>query len=226
MGWSQAGSLTVDADTVFMSSIKQLSFSPSFTFVLVKQRAASAAPVSRPGKQASNSKTGDAHGRSRSLNRNGSDASGGSLGGQQATRQASGPAPAGVRLCSSRSFSSLHTSALSTAPFMRSSRSLTRLDRSSTTDGIIQIPPARFDGNKITISNHECGKQKNVFSASQCKISLKILYFPYKSTGLDGDSNLQVRTGIGIEKTACGSSQLSSSRDDTRFVQFHPYAFK
>lgn len=116
-----------------MSSIKQLSFSPSFTFVLSKQRASSAAPAFRAGQQASNSKTGDAHGRSRSLNRNSSAASGD---GQQMTGQASRPAPAGVRLCSSRSFSSLHTSSLSAAPFMRSSRSLSRLDHSSTTDGI------------------------------------------------------------------------------------------
>lgn len=54
----------------------------------------------------------------------------------------------------------------------------------------------------------------------------KILYFPFKSTGLDGDSNLQVRTEKGIEKKACSSSQLSSSGDDARFVRFHPYAFK
>lgn len=126
-------SLTADVDTVLMSSIKPFSISPSLTFVLSKQRASSAAPVLRAGKQASSSsKTGDAPGRSRSLNRNGSDGHAG----LQLTRQASGPAPSGVRLCSSRSFSSLHTSSLSTAPFMRSSRSLSRLDHSSTTDGI------------------------------------------------------------------------------------------
>ncbi|CAB1444652.1 unnamed protein product [Pleuronectes platessa] len=46
-----------------------------------------------------------------------------------------GPAPQprrpALRLCSSRSFSSLHTPSLKTAPFMRSSRSLSRLDQRS-----------------------------------------------------------------------------------------------
>lgn len=144
-----------------MSSIKQLSFSPSFTFVLSKLRASSAAPVLRTGKQASNSKTGDGHGRSRSLNRNSSDASGDSQAGQQITRQASGPAPAGVRLCSSRSFSSLHTSSLSAAPFMRSSRSLSRLDHSSTTDGIwLHLDSSTFWGKiKLQFVYHLCGNQ-------------------------------------------------------------------
>ncbi|XP_006809202.2 myosin-11-like [Neolamprologus brichardi] len=46
-------------------------------------------------------------------------------------RQASHTARAGPRLCSSRSFSSLHTTSLSAVPFMRSSRSLNRLDQKS-----------------------------------------------------------------------------------------------
>lgn len=51
--------------------------------------------------------------------------------GNQATRQYS---PA-VRLSSSRSFSSLNTSSLTAAPFMRSSRSLNRLDQRSAGEG-------------------------------------------------------------------------------------------
>ncbi|XP_029913019.1 uncharacterized protein LOC115363086 [Myripristis murdjan] len=54
--------------------------------------------------------------------------------GHQGTRQASNPARAALRLCSSRSSPSLHTSSLSAAPFMRSCRSLCRLDRSPIRD--------------------------------------------------------------------------------------------
>ncbi|AWP18743.1 putative trichohyalin-like [Scophthalmus maximus] len=50
----------------------------------------------------------------------------------QGTRQASHPGRTALRLCSSRSFSSLHTRSLTAAPFMRSSRSLSRLDQRST----------------------------------------------------------------------------------------------
>ncbi|XP_072225680.1 uncharacterized protein [Leuresthes tenuis] len=52
--------------------------------------------------------------------------------GHQATRQASHPARPTLRLRSSRSFSSLQATSLSAAPFMRSSRSLSRLDHRST----------------------------------------------------------------------------------------------
>ncbi|XP_019213636.1 plectin isoform X1 [Oreochromis niloticus] len=54
--------------------------------------------------------------------------------GHPAARQASHTARAGPRLCSSRSFSSLHTTSLSAVPFMRSSRSLNRLDQRSAGD--------------------------------------------------------------------------------------------
>lgn len=53
----------------------------------------------------------------------------------QGTRQASHPGRTALRLCSSRSFSSLHTRSLTAAPFMRSSRSLSRLDQRSTRQG-------------------------------------------------------------------------------------------
>lgn len=114
---------------------------------LSKERAASAAPVSHGSKQAN-----VRYGRSHSLNRKGSDATasasqaGGSLkrsinhqvnAGNQDGRQTSRPARSAISLCSSRSFSSLHTSSLSAAPFMRSSRSLSRLDQRSTGDGCL-----------------------------------------------------------------------------------------
>ncbi|GLD75222.1 trichohyalin-like protein [Lates japonicus] len=105
-------------------------------------------PVSSSGKQAgsSTSKPGVSCGRSNSLGSRGSDstASGSKVGGSlkrgslshQGTRQASHPGRTALRLCSSRSFSSLHTSSLTAAPFMRSSRSLNRLDQRSTGQGV------------------------------------------------------------------------------------------
>lgn len=110
---------------------------------LQKDLAASAAPGSSGGKQAgsSTSKTSIAFGRSSSLSGRGSDSSGSKAGGtlkrgsigQQGTRSRSaGPA---ARLSSSRSFSSLQGSSLAAAPFMRSSRSLSRLDRRCTGNG-------------------------------------------------------------------------------------------
>ncbi|KAM8844397.1 uncharacterized protein AB9W97_022480 isoform 2-T2 [Spinachia spinachia] len=97
-------------------------------------------PASSAAKQAvsQTSKPSVRCGRSHSLSSRGSDStaggsrSGGSLKGgslgQQGSRQASRSARPVLRLCSSRSFSSLHNSA---APFMRSSRSLNRLDQRS-----------------------------------------------------------------------------------------------
>ncbi|XP_039973047.1 trichohyalin-like [Xiphias gladius] len=115
-----------------------------------KDLAALTVPVSSGGRQAgsSTSKPGLYCGRSNSPSSRGSElkASGskvggslkrGSLGqqgsaGHQGTRQASHPGKPALRLCSSRSFSSLHTSSLTAAPFMRSSRSLSRLDQRTT----------------------------------------------------------------------------------------------
>ncbi|XP_043956892.1 trichohyalin-like isoform X1 [Gambusia affinis] len=55
-------------------------------------------------------------------------------GSHQTTRPTSEPAKPALRLRSSRSFSSLQASSLTIAPFMRSSRSLSRLDERSTED--------------------------------------------------------------------------------------------
>ncbi|XP_035852839.1 trichohyalin-like isoform X2 [Sander lucioperca] len=112
-----------------------------------KEPAALTVPASSRGKQTgrSTSKTSISVGRSKSLSSRGSEstASGSKAGGSlkrgslshqdhQGTRQASRPARSAFRLCSSRSFSSLHTSSLTAAPFIRSSRSLSRLDQRST----------------------------------------------------------------------------------------------
>ncbi|XP_034749170.1 cingulin isoform X2 [Etheostoma cragini] len=106
-----------------------------------KEPAALTVPASNRGKQAGSctNKTNISVGRSKSLSSRGSDsttsgskADGSLKSGSQGSRQASRPARPAFRLCSSRSFSSLHTSSLTASPFMRSSRSLSRLDRRST----------------------------------------------------------------------------------------------
>ncbi|XP_042249440.1 trichohyalin [Thunnus maccoyii] len=111
-----------------------------------KDLAALTAPASSGGKQAgsSMSKPGISCGGSNSLSSRDGDLvatgskTGGSLKrgttGHQSTRQASHPTRPAFRLCSSRSFSSLNTSSFTAAPFMRSSRSLSRLDRRSVGD--------------------------------------------------------------------------------------------
>ncbi|XP_042361617.1 trichohyalin-like [Plectropomus leopardus] len=103
--------------------------------------------ASSGSKQAGSIKTSATHGRSHSLNSRGSESTAssnkaggslkrGSLGhqGHQGTKPASRPSRPALRLCSSRSFSSLNTSSLTAAPFMRSSRSLSRLDQRATGD--------------------------------------------------------------------------------------------
>nr|XP_057905252.1 trichohyalin isoform X2 [Doryrhamphus excisus] len=79
---------------------------------------------------------------------------------------ASRPTKPALQLCSSRSFSSLHTSALSAAPFMRSSRSLSRLDQRSTgdeSDVVGANTPGKkrpFSENKILDSGKPIRKKK------------------------------------------------------------------
>uniref|UniRef100_A0A8P4K8Q1 Uncharacterized protein n=1 Tax=Dicentrarchus labrax TaxID=13489 RepID=A0A8P4K8Q1_DICLA len=123
-------------------------------------------PVSSGGKHAgrSKSRTIVAFGRSHSLSSRGSDSTdskaGGSLKrdsishqgcvGHQGTRQGSRPAGPALRLCTSRSFSSLHTSSLTAAPFMRSSRSLNRLDQNSTGDDPGAVPSSQEKKGQTT----------------------------------------------------------------------------
>ncbi|KAK1878218.1 Myosin phosphatase Rho-interacting protein [Dissostichus eleginoides] len=107
-----------------------------------------AVPASSGGKQAA-SKTSVTYERSNSLGTRGSEttASDNKAGANKAgvslkrgsvvhqgPRAASRPGRQALRLCSSRSFSSLQSSSLSAAPFMRSSRSLNRLDQTPTGD--------------------------------------------------------------------------------------------
>ncbi|XP_040927925.1 golgin subfamily A member 4-like [Betta splendens] len=98
-----------------------------------KDPAALTVPVSGGGKQSGSTTCKPSTTCGRSLNSRSADSTfGGSLKRgslSQPTKPASGPARPGLRLCSSRSFSSLHTSSFAAVPFMRSSRSLSRLDQ-------------------------------------------------------------------------------------------------
>ncbi|KAM9745522.1 uncharacterized protein ACNS7B_009826 isoform 2-T2 [Menidia menidia] len=69
--------------------------------------------------------------------------------GHQATRHGSLPARPTVRLRGSQSFSSLQASSLSAAPFMRSSRSLSRLDQRATDSDSSQVKRGQATGKKI-----------------------------------------------------------------------------
>ncbi|XP_023254603.1 trichohyalin-like [Seriola lalandi dorsalis] len=119
--------------------------------------AALTVPVCTGGKQAGSS-VPKPSGRSNSLSSRGSDstASGSKVGGSlktgslshrgslghQGTRQTSHPGRPAFRLCSSRSFSSLNTSSFTAAPFIRSSRSLSRLDQRSVGQDSDQAAPS------------------------------------------------------------------------------------
>lgn len=139
---------------LFLDSISQpIAVYSSSVFCLPKERAASTVPACNGGKQAGGStpKTSISYGRSNSFssragdsatncNKAGGSLKRGSLGhqgstGHQITKQVYRPARPAIRLCSSRSLSSLHSSSLTAAPFKRSSRSLNRLDQRSTEDG-------------------------------------------------------------------------------------------
>ncbi|XP_035035639.2 trichohyalin isoform X2 [Hippoglossus stenolepis] len=120
-------------------------------------------PASGGGKQAGSSvsKPSVGCGRSNSQSSRGSDFTAGvgkvggslkrgSLGhhgsvGHPGTGPAPQPGRPALRLCSSRSFSSLHTPSFKTAPFMRSSRSLSRLDERSSRRDSDHAPPNSQD---------------------------------------------------------------------------------
>ncbi|XP_068434496.1 early endosome antigen 1 [Clinocottus analis] len=142
-----------------------------------KEPAAIPVPAPSRGKHAGSqtSKPSAGCGRSNSLSSRGSDstASGskaggswkrGSLGhqGHQGTRPASRPARPALRLCSSRSFSSLHTSSLTAASFMRSSRSLNRLDQRPTGDGPSSQVKKQTTEEKELNSGHLSSSQKQI----------------------------------------------------------------
>ncbi|XP_078807597.1 uncharacterized protein LOC105354578 isoform X3 [Oryzias latipes] len=117
-------------------------------------------------------KTGVSCGKSSNLSSRGSESraggskSGGSRGslshqdsaGQKAKKQGSQSARSAVNLRSSRSFSSLQASCLTAAPFMRSSRSLTRLDQKSSdsdrTAAKLSVKKGQSTGKKTPDSDH------------------------------------------------------------------------
>lgn len=138
----------------FLDSISQtIAVYTGSVFCLPKEQASSTEPACNGGKQAGGSmaKASISYARSNSFTSRASDSAAngnkaggslkrGSLGhqgstGHQITKQVYRPARPASRLCSSRSFSSLHSSSLTAAPFKRSSRSLNRLDQRSTEDG-------------------------------------------------------------------------------------------
>ncbi|XP_014869303.1 PREDICTED: trichohyalin-like isoform X2 [Poecilia mexicana] len=91
----------------------------------------------------------------------------------QTTRPTSEPAKPAFRLRSSRSFSSLQASSLTTAPFMRSSRSLSRLDERSTdsyyTSVSSQVRKGQSTGKKILDS----GRQSSSVERISCSTHLQ-----------------------------------------------------
>ncbi|XP_074552427.1 uncharacterized protein LOC141809339, partial [Halichoeres trimaculatus] len=171
-----------------------------------KDAAASAAPVSSGAKQGSNSSSRPAvrPGRSSSLGRgvessgSGSRAGGSlkrgsqqSLVSQQGSRATSRPDRAALRLCSSRSFSSLNTSSLTAAPFSRSSRSLSRLDQR----------PSRDD------SNQTAGKGKNTENKPQSSGQ----QIRPNTDPCQGDDSEKMKTCTSSETAESSSSLVSAS---------------
>ncbi|XP_035801881.2 trichohyalin-like [Amphiprion ocellaris] len=128
-----------------------------------KEPAALTAPVSSGAKHGISSKTSVGGGRSISLSSRGGDSTGNKVGGslKRGSRQA-------LRLSSSRSFSSLHTSSLTAAPFMRSSRSLSRLDQRSTGDdshqASSQVKKSQPTGTKILNSGQRSSSEEQMRS--------------------------------------------------------------
>nr|XP_008303978.1 PREDICTED: trichohyalin-like [Stegastes partitus] len=136
-----------------------------------------AAPVSSGLKQAVSSKTSVSGGRSNSLSSRGGDSTGNKVGGSL-KRGSLGHQTAGsaLRLSSSRSFSSLQTSSLTAAPFIRSSRSLSRLDqRASGNDpnhiaASSQVKKSQPTGKKIFNSGQRSSSVEQMRSKNdQCR---------------------------------------------------------
>nr|XP_015801378.2 protein lava lamp isoform X1 [Nothobranchius furzeri] len=92
-----------------------------------------------------------------------------SLGHQANARHAFNPTAAAPRLCSSRSFSSLQSASLTAAPFMRSSRSLSRLDQKSPdadkTASISPVKKGQTTGRKILDSVRLASSVQQISSA-------------------------------------------------------------
>ncbi|XP_029292899.1 nuclear mitotic apparatus protein 1 [Cottoperca gobio] len=152
-----------------------------------KEPAALTVPASSGGKQA-DSKTSVSYGRSKSLGSRVSESTAsiskagdslkrGSVSqqGHQSTRRVSRPGRQALRLCSSRSFSSLQTSSLIAAPFMKSSRSLSRLDQRSTGDDSdhavpsSQVKKKQTAGKKAPDSGQQIRDNKDQFYGDEAE---------------------------------------------------------
>ncbi|XP_051905084.1 cingulin-like isoform X3 [Hippocampus zosterae] len=162
---------------------------------------------------------------------------------------ASGPSSArpsrpALQLCSSRSFSSLDTSSLTSVPFMRSSRSLNRLDRRATADDsdAEADSPVRKEtrsGNKILIGGklssqepvgtpeelwHADDEEKKQMSSScetlKSSSELSCAARPQQDDRVEQESNgrdhsLLTRRKRNLSQTVPASTQLElSSKDD------------
>ncbi|XP_008401819.1 uncharacterized protein LOC103461282, partial [Poecilia reticulata] len=100
----------------------------------------------------------------------------GGSGSHQTTRPTSEPAKPAFRLRSSRSFSSLQASSLTAAPFMRSSRSLSRLDERSTEDSYYtsassQVGKGQSTGKKTLDSGRQSSSVERISSSTHLQPS-------------------------------------------------------
>ncbi|XP_054891275.1 trichohyalin-like [Poeciliopsis prolifica] len=95
-------------------------------------------------------------------------------GSHQTTRTTSEPAKPALRLRSSRSFSSLQASSLTAAPFMRSSRSLSRLDERPTEDtsASSQVRKGQSTGKKTQDSGRKSSSVERISSSTPSSSSV------------------------------------------------------
>ncbi|KAM4717216.1 uncharacterized protein FYW61_017384 [Anableps anableps] len=94
----------------------------------------------------------------------------------QVTRPSSQPAKPALCLRSSRSFSSLQASSFTAAPFMRSSRSLSRLDERSTEDtyninASLQVIKGQGTGKKTLDSGRQSSSVERISSSTHLQLS-------------------------------------------------------
>ncbi|CAK6963256.1 trichohyalin-like [Scomber scombrus] len=115
----------------------------------------------------------------------------------QSTKQASRPGRPALRLCSSRSFSSLHTSSLTAAPFLRSSRSLNRLDQRPIREGkeSKEVKKGQSSQKKVLDCNCRSYSEEHISSSEQLECSSSVV----SSTACHHHSNKvkkQTRDGV------------------------------
>ncbi|KAM7372213.1 hypothetical protein PAMP_009396 [Pampus punctatissimus] len=118
--------------------------------------------------------------------------------GHQGTRQGSHPARPALLLCNSRSFSSLHTSSLTAAPFMRSSRSLSRLDQRSIGDD--------SDNSQV---KKEQSIEKKVLDCGRLSSTEELIRD--NKDQCHGDNVEKVETGSSSEPLDCSSCVVSNT---------------